>query len=59
MFGFKDELVRNSTAYFLTIVGTGTVILGAFYHQDKVTETGAGLVSAAMLAFKPKQEQQQ
>lgn len=58
-FGFKGELVRNTTAFFLVMVGVPLVILGATKKLDKVAECGGGLISAALLAFKGKTEQQQ
>lgn len=52
---FKNELARNSTGYFLVIVGLAAM---AYAHHvggfDKLVETGAGLVGAALLAFQSK-----
>jgi hypothetical protein len=51
----KSELARNSTGYFLVIVGL--IAMGYAHHAgsfDKMVETGAGLVGAALLAFQSK-----
>lgn len=51
---FKTELARNSTGYFLVIVG----LIGMSYAHhigfDKMGDTAAGLVGAALLAFQAK-----
>lgn len=59
MYGFKGELIHNSTAYFLTLVGVPLVVFGAMHNLDKITGTGAGFISAAMLAFNRKTDSQQ
>jgi hypothetical protein len=55
MEALKNELARNSTGYFLVIVG---LVAMAYAHHagqfDKMVETGAGLVGAALLAFQSK-----
>jgi hypothetical protein len=48
------ELVRNSTGYFLVLVGVSIIGLGAHYKIDKLVDTGGMLVSAALLAFQAK-----
>lgn len=52
---FKNELARNSTGYFLVLVGLASM---AYAHHvgsfDKMVECGAGLVGAALLAFQSK-----
>lgn len=51
---FKSELVRNSTGYFLVIVGLTAMGIGAHFHFDKMVDSGYGLVGAALLAFQAK-----
>lgn len=51
----KNELARNSTGYFLVVVGLAAMAYAHHAGQfDKMIETGAGLVGAALLAFQSK-----
>jgi hypothetical protein len=47
----KDELVRNTTGYFLLTAGLVAMVIAHHIGFDKLVETGAGLVSAALFAF--------
>ena len=50
----RSELVRNSTGYFLVLVGLSAMGIGAHFHFDKMADAAVGLVSAALLAFQSK-----
>jgi len=51
---FRSELTRNSTGYFLVIVGLIAMCIGGHSHFDKMIDSGYGLVGAALLAFQSK-----
>lgn len=51
---FKSELARNSTAYFLVIVGLAAMAYAHHVGFDKMAETGSGLVGAALIAFQAR-----
>jgi uncharacterized membrane protein YadS len=51
---FKAELARNSTGYFLVIMGMAAVGIGSHAHYDKMIDLGASLVVAALVAFQAK-----
>ncbi len=54
MNAFIAELVRNTTGYFLVLVGVSIIGIGAHAKIDKLVDTGGLLVSASLLAFQAK-----
>jgi hypothetical protein len=46
-----NELNRNLTGYILLIAGLASMMIAHHTGFEKLVETGAGLVGAALLAF--------
>lgn len=47
----RDELSRNATGYCLLVTGLTAMAYAHHTGFEKLVETGAGLVGAALLAF--------
>lgn len=50
----KSELSRNTSAYFLVMAGLVAMAYAHHVNFDKLIDTGAILVSSALIAFQAK-----